>query len=44
MKDNRKKIVFILNPISGVINKSGIPKLVEKHLDKKMYDYSIVYT
>ncbi|MDO4159182.1 MAG: YegS/Rv2252/BmrU family lipid kinase [Prevotellaceae bacterium] len=40
----KKKIIFITNPISGTSRKSGIPRLIEQHLDKDFYDYSIVNT
>lgn len=41
---NKKKIVFILNPISGTANKEGIPHLIEKVLDKDKFEYSIRQT
>jgi len=40
----RKRILFIMNPISGTVKKSGIPKLIEEHLDKDYFDYSISET
>jgi len=39
-----KKIIFIVNPISGVGKQKGIEKLIEKHLDVSGFDYSIIYT
>lgn len=36
-----KKIVFILNPISGTISKAGVPDLVERHLDHERFAYEI---
>lgn len=39
-----KKIIFIVNPISGVGKQKGIEKLVKKHLDASLFDYSVVYT
>lgn len=39
-----KKILFIINPISGVGKKNIIPPLIEKHLDKTKFSYSISYT
>jgi len=39
-----KKIVFIVNPISGVGKQKGIEKLIRKHLDTTLFDYSVVYT
>lgn len=41
---NRKKIVFILNPISGTTSKAGIPMLIEKNLDQEKFDYEIIET
>lgn len=41
---NKKRIVFILNPISGTISKAGIPNLIEERLDKNKFDYNIVET
>lgn len=40
----KKKIRFIVNPISGVSNKSSIPQLIQDHLDLDVYDYDIVET
>lgn len=40
----KKKIVFIMNPISGTSNKSGIPHIIENRLDKDYFDYSIATT
>ena len=37
----KKKIVFILNPISGTTSKAGIPHLIDTYLDKELFDYSI---
>ena len=37
----KKKIVFIMNPISGTSNKKDIPYLIEELLDKEQFDYSI---
>ena len=39
-----KKIIFIVNPISGVGKQKGIEKLIEKHLVASDFDYSIIYT
>ena len=38
------QVQFILNPISGTKEKSEIPQLIEEHLDKSLYDYTIRYT
>ncbi len=40
----RKKILFIVNPISGGRDKQRIPGLIEKHLDKSVYEHRISYT
>ena len=40
----KKKIVFIMNPISGTSNKKDIPYLIEELLDKEQFDYSIQET
>ena len=42
--DNMKKVVFIINPISGTTKKAGIPKLIESRLDKSLFDSSIAET
>ena len=36
--------MFVMNPISGAIKKSGIPKLIDQHLDKDKCEYEIRYT
>ena len=41
---NKKKVVFILNPLSGTISKVGIPDLIEERLDKDKFDYRIAET
>lgn len=41
---DKKKIVFIVNPISGTQSKKGILDLIEKHIDKDQYDYTITPT
>ena len=41
---NKKKITFILNPISGTVSKAGIPGLIEERLDKNRFDYCIAET
>ena len=40
----KKKIIFIINPISGHHNKDNFPNLVDKYIDKDQYEYSIVFT
>ena len=41
MTNEKKKIVFIINPISGTVSKSGIPALIEQVLDKEKFSYEI---
>ncbi len=38
---DRKKILFIINPKSGVKSKGSIPALIDKYLDKEKFSYSI---
>ena len=40
----KKKIVFIMNPISGTTSKAGIPKLIDSTIDKNLFDYEIKMT
>jgi YegS/Rv2252/BmrU family lipid kinase len=40
----KRKIIFIVNPISGNHNKKNFPKLVDNFIDKNKYEYDIVYT
>jgi diacylglycerol kinase (ATP) len=40
----RKKILFIINPISGVGKKNKIPGLLEKYLNREKFDWEIEYT
>lgn len=40
----RKRILFIINPISGVFKKEGIPEKIAKYLDYVKYDFTIQYT
>ncbi|MBR1468823.1 MAG: diacylglycerol kinase family lipid kinase, partial [Prevotella sp.] len=39
-----KKVVFIMNPISGTASKANIPNLIEKTLDKGKFDYELRLT
>jgi YegS/Rv2252/BmrU family lipid kinase len=41
---SRRKIIFILNPISGVNKKSVIEEKIHTFIDKNQYDYEVVYT
>ncbi|MGN0069025.1 MAG: diacylglycerol/lipid kinase family protein [Prevotella sp.] len=40
----RKKIIFVINLISGTTNKAGIPQLIEETLDKEKFDYEVAVT
>lgn len=40
----KKKIRFIVNPISGVGKKNKVPKLIHALLDDNLFDIDIVYT
>ncbi|MGM9820763.1 MAG: diacylglycerol/lipid kinase family protein [Candidatus Onthomorpha sp.] len=40
----KKKILFIVNPISGVGKQKVIEKAVDTYLDKDKFDYQIAYT
>jgi YegS/Rv2252/BmrU family lipid kinase len=40
----KKRILFILNPISGTVKKAGIPQLVENYLDHSLFDPVFRYT
>lgn len=41
---HKKKIMFIINPISGVYKKKNIPEKVAKYIDYVQYDYTIRFT
>jgi diacylglycerol kinase (ATP) len=40
----KKKILFIVNPISGGFNKTFIPSLIDLHLDHQIFDAQIVFS
>ncbi|MES2590436.1 MAG: YegS/Rv2252/BmrU family lipid kinase [Bacteroidota bacterium] len=40
----KKKICFIVNPISGVGRQKVMEKLIDQYLDRTLFDYEIVYT
>ena len=40
----KDKILFIVNPISGVGKQKKIEYAVEKYLDKEKFNYNIAYT
>ncbi len=41
---DRKKILFIINPISGVSKKKKLETAIARKIDNKQYDWSIAYT
>ena len=40
----RKKIIFIVNPISGTQSKELVLSLLDEKIDKEMYTWEVVYT
>jgi diacylglycerol kinase (ATP) len=40
----KRHIAFIINPISGGVNKIGFNQLIDKYLDLTKYSYEMVYT
>lgn len=44
MDNNKKKIVFVINPISGTQGKEQILAWVNEKLDREKYDMEMVYT
>ena len=42
--ENKKRIIFIINPISGTNNKDEIPQLISEHLDQQQLDYEVRFT
>lgn len=40
----KKRIRFIINPISGVGKKDILPSLIQEHLDHDLFEYDIAYT
>ena len=44
MKTDKRRVVFIVNPISGTHSKKELPELIESTLDKGLFDYSICYS
>lgn len=41
---DKRKIVFIINPASGVAGKGNIEKIIDDNIDKNKFDHSIEYT
>ena len=44
MNEYKKKIIFIVNPISGTQSKELILSLLDERIDKEKYSWSVVYT
>lgn len=44
MLEERKKILFMVNPISGTGKRKDIERLIDLHLDKEKYNYRIMFT
>lgn len=42
--DEKKRIVFIINPISGTSSKANVPEQIDRYIDKEKFDVKIVYT
>ena len=40
----KKRIVFVVNPISGTQGKKAILKWIDERIDRALFDYSIVNT
>ena len=40
----KRRIVFIINPISGTGSKDVIPSLIERHIEKESYDMNMRFT
>ena len=44
MQTGRKKILFVVNPISGGLNKKKLPELIARNLDPKVFIPELFYT
>ena len=44
MKNDKRSITFIVNPISGTKSKEALASLVDQHIDPKLYDCRIIKT
>ncbi len=40
----KRKALFIINPISGGKKKDGVPELIDKNLDKGVFDATVVFS
>lgn len=41
---SKKRILFIINPISGTASKQSMPSLIEKHIEREKFDVEIRFT
>ena len=39
-----KHLLFIVNPFSGISNKSNLKKLLDEELDKSKFTFDVIYT
>jgi YegS/Rv2252/BmrU family lipid kinase len=44
MNEQKKKITFIINPISGTQKKNNVPDMIEAILDKSRFEFNIIFT
>ena len=44
MTSLKKKIIIIINPISGIGRQKTVEKLAKKFLDAEKYDYTFAYS
>lgn len=42
--DNKKKILALINPISGTLNKASLPKAIDKIIDSEKFEIEIKHT
>lgn len=40
----KRKALFIINPVSGGKSKDGVPDMIDKHLDKKLFESTIIFS
>ena len=40
----KKKIAFVINPISGTASKKEFPEIIGESLDNDLYEHEIVFT
>ena len=42
--EDKKRILFLINPKSGIQSKKKVPEMIEKYIDRDRFDFSIQYT